>query len=51
MKILTVKGMVSDNEQSSIWQSGAIFLSNLHIGMHSVLDLSQFRLFSEKMKI
>ena len=30
----------SDNEQSSRWKSGAIFLSNLQIPMHHVLDLT-----------
>jgi hypothetical protein len=31
MKMLTVKRVVSDDEQSCFWQSGAVFLSNLHI--------------------
>lgn len=37
MKMLTVEGVVSDNEQSSWWQSGAIFFSNLHIRMYYIL--------------
>lgn len=38
IKTLTVKGMISDDEQSRFWQSRGIFLSNLRIQTYRVLD-------------
>lgn len=38
IKTLTVKGMISDDEQSRFWQSRRIFLSNLRIQTYRILD-------------
>ena len=40
IKMITIERMISDNEQSCRWQSGAICLGNLQFPMPHVLDLT-----------